>query len=308
MELGKKPTPVQRLPQIWVKRDDLLSPLYGGNKVRKLEHLLDEAKRRGAKRIVTMGAAGSHHVVATAIYGREHGFEVEAVLVPQPGTEHAKNNLRIALAHGARIFTAPAWSFAPFVAASRTRPGTYFVPLGGSNALGSLGYVDAAHELAAQIRAGDLPEPDVVIVAVGSGGTAAGLAVGFEELGLKTRIVGVVVSPPVMLVSALTRRVARATAKARGLSGAATARALARITLDASFLGRGYGHSTAASEAAMIAAAEHGIQLDAIYTAKAYACALTSKEENVLYWHTLSSAAHDEPTEPLPPKLAALFR
>jgi hypothetical protein len=58
----------------------------------------------------------------------------------------------------------------------------------------------------------------------------------------------------------------------------------------------------------MVAAAEHGLALDAIYTAKAYACAITAREENVLYWHTLSSAAADDPTEPLPPRLARLFR
>jgi 1-aminocyclopropane-1-carboxylate deaminase/D-cysteine desulfhydrase-like pyridoxal-dependent ACC family enzyme len=290
-----------------VKRDDLLSRRYGGNKVRKLEHLLEEARRRGAKRIVTLGAAGSHHVLATAIYGKDLGFEVEAVLVPQPSTEHAKNNLRVALAHGLSVVTAPSWSFAPLVALTRLRRRTYVIPVGGSNAVGSLGYVEAARELAAQVSAGDLPEPDVVVVAVGSGGTAAGLAVGFEQAGLETRVRGVVVSPPVAIVSALTRRVTRATAKLAGLSSAAASRAAARITLDGSFLGKGYGHPTAASEAAIVAAAEQGIALDAIYTAKAYACALTAREENVLFWHTLSSAPLEE-GDPLPPRLERLFR
>jgi 1-aminocyclopropane-1-carboxylate deaminase/D-cysteine desulfhydrase-like pyridoxal-dependent ACC family enzyme len=308
VELGEKPTPVQRLPAFWVKRDDLLSPRYGGNKVRKLEHLLDEAQRRGAKRVVTMGAAGSHHVVATAIYGRDLGLAVEAVLVPQPATEHAKQNLRVALAHGLSVVTAPAWSVAPLVAATRMRRRTYFIPLGGSNAIGSLGYVEAAHELAAQVRGGELDEPDVVVVAIGSGGTAAGLAVGFEQAGLRTRVHGVVVSPPVTLVSALTRRVTHATAKLAGISKAATKRAVERIMFDGSFLGGGYGRSTPASAAAMIAAKEQGILLDEIYTAKAYACALTHREEHVVFWHTLSSARLAPADDPLPPRLAALFR
>lgn len=307
MELGKKPTPVLRLPALWVKRDDLLSSRYGGNKVRKLEHLLEEAVRRGKRRVVTMGAAGSHHVLATSIYGRDLGLEVEAVLVPQPRTEHARKNLRVAIAHGLRAFTAPAWSAAPFVLATRLRPWTYVVPLGGSNPIGSMGYVEAARELAAQVEAGELPEPDVVVVAVGSGGTAAGLAVGFEELGLKTRVHGVVVSPPVALVRALTRRLTRATARLAGLDAAAGERAVARIDLDASFLGGGYGVPTKESEAAMAAAAQHGLELDAIYTAKAYACALTERAPNVLFWHTLSSAELPD-AAPLPARLERLFR
>src|SRR5271165_3541870 len=93
---GRYPTPVGRLSplstdrsELWVKRDDLTNPEYGGNKVRKLERLLARALERGARRIVTVGAAGSHHVLATAIFGRRVGLEVEAVLVPQPGTGHA---------------------------------------------------------------------------------------------------------------------------------------------------------------------------------------------------------------------------
>ena len=86
------------------------------------------------------------------------------------------------------------------------RGDTYFVPLGGSNALGSLGFVDAANEIAGQVAAGVMPEPDVVVVAMGSGGTAAGLAVGFEAAGMRTRVVGVAISQPVPVLSAMARR------------------------------------------------------------------------------------------------------
>jgi hypothetical protein len=182
--LGSYPTPVSRIGEhLWVKRDDLTSALYGGNKVRKLELLLAAARDAGKTRVLTLGAVGSHQVVATALYGAREGFTVDAILVPQPASPHAELNVRVALAHGLHALACPAWSLAPAYVASRWGSDAYYIPLGGSNALGSLGFVDAAHEIATQVRAGDLPEPDVVIVALGSGGTAAGLAVGFEQAG-----------------------------------------------------------------------------------------------------------------------------
>ena len=110
MRLGSYPTPVTRLAAaaraggvdpgvaLWCKRDDLTSPVYGGNKVRKLEHLLDEARASGAKRIVTIGAIGSHHMLATALYGGRAGFVVEGVLAPQPWSPHRRRAMRLSRA------------------------------------------------------------------------------------------------------------------------------------------------------------------------------------------------------------------
>lgn len=293
--LGTYPTPVERAaPGLWVKRDDLSSQLYGGNKVRKLEVLLGAAREAGKKRILTLGAVGSHQVVATAVYGAREGFEVDAVLVPQPASPHAERNLRVALAHGLHATACPAWSLAPAYVASRWSSDAYFVPLGGSNALGSLGFVDAAHELAKQVRAGELPEPDVVVVAMGSGGTAAGLAVGFEQAGLRTRVLGVAVAPPTPVLRHLARRLAQKTAAAAGSSVAIGVRAAKRIDVDGTWIGRGYGHATDEGRAAMEVAREAGLTLDATYTAKAFACALARVKRGdsgeVLYWHTLSTA------------------
>jgi len=316
LSIGTYPTPVMHVPELalWVKRDDLVALRYGGNKVRKLEHLLGDAKAAGKSRIVTLGAAGSHQIVASAVYGKEHGFSVDAVLVSQPSSEHARANLRIALALGAEPFVAPAWAAAPAVVASRLGRDAYLVPLGGSNALGSVGFFEAAIELSAQIKAGLLPEPEIVVVALGSGGTAAGLAVGFEREGLRTKVVGVAVSPPLRLVRALTDRLARKTAEHIGLSRGARVRSAERIEVDGRWLGRGYGYSTHESDAAMAVAGRVGLELDPTYTAKAFACALARAEEGrgpVLYWHTLSTAPLDDllSTAPaLPPKLESLFR
>lgn len=297
VHLGDFPTPVSApfpdRPRLAVKRDDLASTVYGGNKLRKLEHLLGDAKAKGKRRLVTMGAVGSHQVVATALFGAREGFEVEAVLVSQPFSTHAEANVRASLALGLRAHAAPAWALAPPLVASRLGRDAYFVPLGGSNALGSLGFVAAASELAAQVRAGETPEPDVIVVASGSGGTVAGLAVGLEKEGMKTRVIGVAVSPPVIFLRLTTARLARATARAAGLDRAAASRAAARITIDGRFLGAGYGHRTDAGSNAMAIAMRVGLDLEPTYTAKAFACALDRvrhhPEEQVLYWHTLGT-------------------
>ncbi len=210
LRLGDYPTPVEPIPaqfslavagrELWVKRDDRTHAVYGGNKVRKLEWLLAGARACGAKRLVTLGAAGSHHVLATTYFGRREGFDVEAVLVPQPRTAHAVDVLRASLGLGLRAFPVRSWGAAPWAVARRMTTGARFISVGGSSVLGSMGYVAAAHELAEQIRAGDAPKPDVVVVALGSGGTAAGLAAGLAYEGLATRVVGVCVSEPQWLL------------------------------------------------------------------------------------------------------------
>jgi 1-aminocyclopropane-1-carboxylate deaminase/D-cysteine desulfhydrase-like pyridoxal-dependent ACC family enzyme len=330
LALGTYPTPVQHLAalstehaELWVKRDDLTNPVYGGNKVRKLEGVLGEVLARGYERIVTVGATGSHHVLATAYFGLRAGLEVEAVLVPQPETEHTRDVLRASLAQGLRAFRVRSYGAAAAVLAWRVLSGAHFVTVGGSNVAGAMGYVAAARELAAQVRAGEMPEPDLCVVALGSGGTAAGLAAGFEAEGLRTRVVGVCVSQPPWAARLLALRLARACAKRAEIDAARTsARANAhtkwladRLTIDRRFLGPGYGVETSAAQGAAREADALGLKLDPTYTAKTFACALELVRSNVrskegsgdqapprgqgratvLYWHTLSSA----PMQPL---------
>lgn len=298
--IGVYPTPVERLEKLgmWVKRDDLTSPIYGGNKVRKLERLIPEAIARGKKRIITVGAVGSHHVLATAVFAGRAGIAVEASVVPQPRTDHVVENVRADLAAGATLRPARTYVGAGISMALHMRPGTYLVPMGGSNVTGSLGYVDAAKELVAQIAAGELPSPDAIVVTVGSGGTAAGIVAGLALLGVKTTVIGVVVAAPVWFVRFWTRRLVRATYAA---AGGTDARALASVPLElvTSQLGKGYGEPTDAARRALEVGASDGLELDLTYTAKCFAgaleCVQSARFKNVLYWHTLSSA----PMEPL---------
>jgi 1-aminocyclopropane-1-carboxylate deaminase/D-cysteine desulfhydrase-like pyridoxal-dependent ACC family enzyme len=299
LQLGRYPTPVVRVASLsrpdadlWIKRDDQTHEVYGGNKVRKLEYLLAEALARGVSRVVTVGAAGSHHVLATALFAGRAGLAVEAVLVPQPVTDHVLEVLRADVGLGLRTFPVRSWSAVPIAMLSRVASGAWPITVGGSNVTGSMGYVQAARELAAQVREGVLPEPDVCIVALGSGGTAAGLAAGFAAEGLKTRVVGVCVSTPPWALRLISLFLARACARRVGVRIGSMR---GRLAMDVRFLGAGYGHASAAgAEATGEARREAGLILDPTYTAKAFASALwhvrARQARHVLYWHTLSSA------------------
>jgi len=285
-----EPLPALSAPgsALWVKRDDLTHDVYGGNKVRKLEYLLEDARAHGAKRLVTVGAVGSHHVLATTYFGTKAGFEVEAVLVPQPRTDHVVEVLRADLGLGLRPFPVGSWAAVPWAVLARVVAGARLIPLGGSSAVGTTGYVKAGLELAEQVRQGALPEPDVCVVALGSGGTAAGLAVGFAAGGLRTRVVGVCVSTPPWALRASANHLARTCGRRASATGL-------RLDTDARFLGAGYGSRTAEGDEATEQAQSYGgLTLDPTYTAKAFACALwfvrARQAATVLYWHTLSSA------------------
>jgi 1-aminocyclopropane-1-carboxylate deaminase/D-cysteine desulfhydrase-like pyridoxal-dependent ACC family enzyme len=322
VQLGTYPTPVAHLErlsrpgsELWVKRDDVTSPLYGGNKVRKLEHDLAEAHARGATRILTVGAAGSHHVLATAIYGAREGFEVEAVLVPQRRTDHVAEHLRADLAANLRAVGVGSWAAVPAAVARRLGKGVYFVTVGGSSVAGAMGYVEAAREIAAQVRVGALPEPDLCVVTLGSGGTAAGLAAGFALEAMKTRVLAVTVATPPAAVAWMAKRLARACARYVGTS---PTDAVARLDFDARYLGPGYGERTPWGDEATAVAAREGLTLDPTYTAKTFARVLDATRAEhagrVLYVHTLSSAPMAPllegapPESNLPRKLARLLK
>jgi D-cysteine desulfhydrase len=308
LRIGKYPTPVRRLDgfsseaaELWIKDDGLTAEPYGGNKVRKLELILAHAAERGARRIVTTGAGGSHHVLSTAIYARRVGIPVAAVLCPQPFSEHAERTLRASLAFGVEPIVARSMSSVPLVMARVLRRGDYLVPAGGSSTLGTLGYVHAVSELTEQIRAGALPEPDCIFAALGSGGTVAGLLAGVVREGLKSEVIGVNVAVSAPLATALTLRLAVGATRADGGS-AGWLRLRRRLRVDPSQRGAGYGHRTAAGDDASARAESIGLTLDPTYTAKTFAAALEAlrparaqERRIVLYWHTLNAA----PVEPL---------
>ena len=196
--LGRVPSPVRFLEsasteraELWVKDDGQLHPLYGGNKIRKLEYLLADALRLKRKRVIAVGSASSHHVLATALFAREVGLQSASVLCPHPLSDHARHVLEAIAATGIEVLPARSMAHVPWALARLVRAGDYVLWPGGSSVTGALGYVDAAAELGQQIREGVLPEPDLIVVPLGSGGTAAGLAVGGRQAGLSATVLGV---------------------------------------------------------------------------------------------------------------------
>jgi D-cysteine desulfhydrase len=309
--LGKGPTPVRELTElgdeagaapVWVKDDGAYSQI-GGNKARKLEWLLADARRRGKQVIVTGGAYGTNHGLATAIFARTLGMRTVLVLAPQPQTDHVRAQLARLRASGAELhFTrglATSYIRAAWLMAARTRMvgGTpYPIPPGGSNPLGTLGYVEAAFELADQVARGELPEPGHVVVALGSGGTSAGLLAGMRLAGLRSRLVCVRVSDvAAMGPRRLARLAGRSLAMLRrhGVHVNGPAPSPAEFDLEDGWLGAGYGQTTPQAERASRLLRERaGVELDPVYTGKAVAALLELNSGGafgtgpVLYWHT----------------------
>lgn len=293
------------LGQLWIKRDDLSSPLYGGNKPRKLEWLLGAARTRGRRAVITFGGIGTHHGLATAICARDAGMRTTLVLLPQPVTEHVRHTLLLHHAFGCELHLAAS---VPGVAATalgvlargalRGEP-LAIVPTGGTSALGAIGYVNAACELAEQVRAGEVPEPAAIFVALGSGGTVAGLVLGLRLAGLRSRVVAVLVNdilpPGARRIAGLARGALR---RLRRLDPSLPALAVgpADVTIERAYLGPAYGAVTDAGVAAQRLLAEaEGIELETTYTAKTLAAMLDLaarppyRDQPLLFWNTYSA-------------------
>jgi D-cysteine desulfhydrase len=313
LSLGERPTPVRELTRlgdegglapVWIKDDGAYSR-FGGNKARKLEWLLADAQRRGKRTILTGGALGTNHGLASALFARRLGMRTVLVLVPQPETEHVRRQLERMRAAGAELHLARgvlrAYGLAAWLLLRRASPPLnlpYFLRPGGSVPLGCVGYVEAAFELAEQVRAGELPAPSHVVVPLGSGGTAAGLLAGLKLAGLRSRLVCVLVNDLIRVdertVASLAGRTLRLLYKHGGNVGQVDI-AAAEVALERDWLGPGYGHSTpAADQAAALFAEREDVVLEPVYTAKAVAALLELNRRGafgpgpVLYWHTYS--------------------
>lgn len=284
--LGSGPSPVRKLDglvagvDLWLKDESVFGDgAWGGNKVRKLEWILPEATRRGTRTLFTVGGIGTHWGLACALYGREHGLRTVLGLVDQPVDDHVREQLARLEASGAdlhRYATVRRLKLAaPWLIASNVRGGRlpWYLPAGGSNAVGTLGYVETALEIAAQVQSGDLPEPGCVVTAIGSGGTAAGLALGFRLAGLQTRVFGAVVNDAFPLDAPVIARLANATGdllRSRGATDVPTIAAADLSTAD-DWLGTTYGDPTPASNEMVALGRDLGLDLEPVYTGKALA-------------------------------------
>jgi D-cysteine desulfhydrase len=330
LPLAELPTPVEHLAGLagglWVKRDDCTSALYGGNKVRKLEFVLGALLPSGCRHVVSFGATGTHHGVATAAFCQRHGIACTLLLFDQPASAEVAQNLRLMQAFGAQlIYCGSLWNTVlHFYLLQRLRcRNAYFLFAGGSSVEGSIGFVNAAFELRGQIERGLLPEPRIIYCALGSGGMLAGLTLGCALAGVNCEVRGVRVAAshlgvvPSCTTATVTRLMRQTYRHLQRLDPSIPNIALPDVKLEQEYFGDGYGVPSPAGRIALRRMAEVGIELDLTYTAKAAAAALDycarHPGDTTLYWHSynsvdMSTRAAGADLGELAPALGALVR
>jgi L-cysteate sulfo-lyase len=309
IHLAHLPTPLEHLPnltrelngpEVWIKRDDCTGMSTGGNKTRKLEFLMAEARDQGADIVLTQGATQSNHARQTAACAAKMSIACHILLEDRTGkTDHDYNdsgNVLLDYLHGATVEYRPATpdmnaELAAVVEKLKSegrKP--YFIPGGGSNPVGALGYVNAAMELIGQANDIGL-RIDHVVHATGSAGTQAGLITGLAATRSGVPLLGIGVRAPRAKQEENVFKLACATADLCGVSGAVRRE---DVVANCDYVGSGYGFSTPGSiDAIQTLARLEAILLDPVYTGKGMAGFLDltrkgffKKGENVVFIHT----------------------
>jgi D-cysteine desulfhydrase len=294
------PTPVEELPRVrealggprlLIKRDDQTGLAFGGNKTRKLEFLVAEARQQGAKTLITGGALQSNHCRQTAAAAARFGFNCILVLTGDK-PQQASGNLRLD-----QLFEAEIEYVADrndrdrilqetFDRATKEGKKPYLVPYGGSNATGALGYAFAMKEVIEQNVAADW-----IVFATSSGGTHAGLLLGQRIFGFSGRILGISVDEPEEWLKNEVSQLASATSEKLGDRIEFTP---ADVLVNADYCDAGYGVVTERErEAIRLFANSEGLLLDPVYTGRAAAGMIDlirkgffKRDETVLFLHT----------------------
>lgn len=292
---------------LFIKRDDLTNPIYGGNKARKLEFTMADILLKGSKRIITGGGLGSHMTVAISAFAKQFNIPVDIVLIKQPVNEHVKSNLLLDKYFGANMeYSSNYVSFAADIAKkyaegwSKDNKMPYVILPGDSNPLSDLGYVNAAFEMKKQIQEGKIPEPDYIFVAAGSCGTMAGLVSGLKLAGLKTKVVGVQVSDGFFTnentVSGLANKTIEFIGKNSSINTSSIKIKENDFIMLHNYFGEGYGYSTTKAEATLdLLKKAENINLDITYTGKAMAAMLDfaklpeNSNKNIMFLNTYNS-------------------
>ncbi|MCC3859693.1 D-cysteine desulfhydrase family protein [Pseudemcibacter aquimaris] len=262
-------------PDLYIKRDDVMELAHGGNKTRKLEFSLAEAVKNGAKAVVTQGGLQSNHVRQTVSGAKKIGLEVHVILSnPVPEMEDRlkdSGNYLMDRLMGAHIHLAGAEGRGPVVEkviADLTAQGKnpYNIPSGASNAIGSMGYVDAARELISQWNEMGI-SPSHIFTATGSCGTAAGLLTGLRYFGNRTtKVIAISVAAPAAPLKNRIRQIVDEGCEMLGTPGLVKDD---EIIVEDKYYGQAYGYPTDAGIAALKMIAEsEGIILDPVYTSK----------------------------------------
>ena len=331
ISLGAFPTPVilckhmselaEHNIKLFIKDDGqcgkLLSDgthLFGGNKVRKLEFALADAKKHEAQTVMTFGCVGSNHALATTVYAHELGLKSVCLLSNQFNSAIVQRNLLLQHYFQAQLHYYDTGALRKQDAYSRflecyEQDGQfpYVIPTGASYSLGVLGFVSAAFELREQIQEGLLPEPDYIYVPAGSLGTLAGLMIGAKAAGLKTKIIGIAVQNIAQEV--LEKRMLILLTDTNNLLHKADTEFplynwdAEEILVERDFAGIGYGIFTQEGTEAIRQLKEvEGIELDGVYSGKAFSGLLnhiragTLDNRTVLFWNTFCPEAFEQLT------------
>lgn len=284
------------LPELFIKRDDHLGPLVGGNKLRKLEYVFADALRQRAKTVITCGGIQSNHARITAQTASRLGFKCILVLNGEP-PDQPRANLLIDRLLGTEIhYVKTREERDPLVNQivkkhEEKGENLYKIPLGASNEIGALGLVNAMKELALFQQKNNI-EFDYLLVSTSSGGTQAGMILGKALFGLeKLKIIGISADNRAEQICDAGLKAAIPIAERIGLKLAISAK---DFVIDEGHIGEGYGvPSEASTEAEKLFARHEGILLDRFYTSKTASALLDysrkgifKKSDKVLFWHT----------------------
>lgn len=306
---GHFPTPLEPMenlsrhlggPKLWIKRDDCTGLSGGGNKTRKLEFLMADARAKGCDTIITQGATQSNHARQTAAIAAKLGYACHLLLEDRTGyADDAYNlsgNVLLDELHGATISKRPGGADMQaemeVLAKELTKKGKkpYVIPGGGSNPVGALGYVNAALELLTQATEMGLVI-DTVVHATGSAGTQAGLVAGLAMLNSQIPVLGIGVRAPKDKQEANVFALAEKTCAFVGVPGAVKRN---QVVANCDYVGQGYGLPTEGMvEAVKLVAKLEGILLDPVYSGKGMAGLIDlikkghfKKEQTLVFLHT----------------------
>lgn len=314
--LAHLPTPLERMdrlraalgpscPTLLVKRDDCTGLGTGGNKTRKLEFLIGDALRNECQAVITFGALQSNHARQTAAAAAKAGLLCDLILidmVANRSTAYETNgNVLLDQLFGARLH--PVAGDKAGEALQRilgehasARRKAHVIPIGGSSAVGSLGYVDAFEELSLQAQSLG-HRIDAIVHASSSCGTQAGLVAGAALTGSSTRIMGVnVYKKSGADIAAEAHKQALETIT---LLAGAPRDIQDRIHVIDGHVGEGYGIPTdGMREAVLMAAQTEGLLIDPVYSGKAMAALIShvrrgkfTREQTIAFLHTGGTAA-----------------
>jgi L-cysteate sulfo-lyase len=313
VQLCHCPTPLELMenltaalggPSIYIKRDDCTGLATGGNKTRKLEFLIGEAIEQGADTVITLGAVQSNHARQTAAAAAKFGLKCKILLerrVPDTAASYERTgNVLLDRMFGAELefrscgtdMNAAAQDLAERIREAGGKP--YFIPGGGSNRVGALGYVSCALELMRQAKDQGL-RIDHLVHATGSAGTQAGLVVGIEGSDGGIPIYGISVRNPRDKQESDVYDLVMDTAEYVGVDEISRD----KVVANDDYVGPGYGQPTSAMvEAVSLLARTEGILLDPVYSGKGMAGLIGeirkgtfSKDENIVFLHTGGSVA-----------------